>query len=275
MSPARLAVRPTPAEATQPIRGEVRGVEYFVVGNGGPVTLFAHGIGGSISETRPLATELAGTRVFLHFRGHQGSAPIPEGWDYPSLAEDIRAVADEVGATRAAGISMGAGALLRVVAEDANRFERLAFIMPAALTQARGDGAIERLHRMSDAVHAADEALLTELILQDVPAHLRSTRAPQLLAARRARDLLMIEPAHAKADVRPIEDLADLIHVHAPTLVLSQRDDSLHPAEIAQTLANWLPNSELVELAPGGVFWTEHTTARYLIAEHLTPGINK
>ena len=96
-------------------RGRVGDVAYTVLGQGGPVTVFAHGLGGSSAETRPLASRVPGTRVLLSFRGHGDSGPLPGGWDYDVLADDLRAVADETGATCAVGLSLGAGALLRLL----------------------------------------------------------------------------------------------------------------------------------------------------------------
>ncbi len=69
--------------------GLVDGVEYTVLGSGGPVTLFAHGLGGGRSETRPLAGRVSGTRVLLSFRGHGGSDALDGGWDYDVLAHDV------------------------------------------------------------------------------------------------------------------------------------------------------------------------------------------
>ncbi|MGB8650376.1 MAG: alpha/beta fold hydrolase, partial [Mycobacteriales bacterium] len=101
-----MTLAPAPA-------GRLGGVSFVALGEGDPVTVFAHGLGGSISETRPLATRVDGTRVLLDFRGHGDSDLLVRGWDYDTLADDLLAVADAVGATRAVGLSLGAGALLR------------------------------------------------------------------------------------------------------------------------------------------------------------------
>ena len=57
----------------QESKGKIAGVEFFVFGTGDPVTVFAHGLAGSVSETKPLAMPLKGTRVLFNFRGHGGS----------------------------------------------------------------------------------------------------------------------------------------------------------------------------------------------------------
>ena len=67
--------------------GKIEGVEFFVFGTGDPVTVFAHGFGGllPVSETKPLAMPLKGTRVLFNFRGHGGSDALADGWDYDLL----------------------------------------------------------------------------------------------------------------------------------------------------------------------------------------------
>ena len=44
----------------QESKGKIAGVEFFVFGDGDPVTVFAHGLAGSVSETKPLAMPLTG-----------------------------------------------------------------------------------------------------------------------------------------------------------------------------------------------------------------------
>lgn len=254
---------------TQIDRGRVGGVEYVVLGSGDPVTLLAHGLGGSTAETRPLATDLAGTRVLLHFRGHGDSAPLDDGWDYDVYADDLRSVADAVGATRALGLSLGAGALLRLLTATPDRFDRLAFVLPAALDRSRVDGATARLDRLAAAMRVGDVARLTELLLQEVPAPLRGSRSARVLSERRARALAFTEPPCPRTAVRPIEDLAVLERIRTPSLVLGQEGDELHTVAIARTLASGLPDASLHVLPAGGVFWTDRFRARELLAAHL------
>jgi pimeloyl-ACP methyl ester carboxylesterase len=155
------------------------------------------------------------------------------------------------------------------VAATPGRFERLAFVLPAALDRGRSDGATERLHRLAAAMRANDVDRLTTLLLAEVPPPLRQHRAARVLTARRARELAGTEPPEPRTDVRPLESLADLTAVVAPSLVLAQHDDDLHTVEIAETLAEALPNAELVVLPAGGIFWTARFEARDVLARHL------
>lgn len=249
--------------------GRVGGVEYVMLGSGAPVTVLAHGLGGSTEETRPLASAMPGTRVLLHFRGHGDSAPLEDGWDYAMLADDLRSVADAVSATRALGLSLGAGALLRLLAETPDRFERLAFVLPAALDRSRSDGATARLDRLASAMRAGDVERLTELLLLEVPPELRPSRAAQALSRRRAQALAFTDPPYPRPAVRPLEDLSVLRSVETSSLVLAQEGDELHQVAIARTLTDSLPNAVLQVLPPGGVFWTDRFRARELLAAHL------
>ncbi|MET0422462.1 MAG: alpha/beta fold hydrolase, partial [Actinoplanes sp.] len=111
--------RPTLPEPPTEIFSTPAGVrlERLVTGVGVPVTVFAHGLAGDIAGTRPLASAVAGRRVFFHFRGHGRSDAPPGPWSFGDLAQDLRAVADQTGATRALGVSMGSAALARLLSE--------------------------------------------------------------------------------------------------------------------------------------------------------------
>ncbi len=251
------------------VYGLVHGVEFSVLGAGLPVTVFAHGLGGSRAETRPLASKVRGTRVLLSFRGHGASDALVDGWDYDVLADDLRAVADHVGATACVGLSLGCGALLRVLRDEPERFERLAFVLPAALDSARADGATLRLHSLGDAIDRGDVAAVTALLLAEVPAELRSRRGVPLLLGRRAQDLVRRPAPLPRGVDRPLVDRAVLARVAARCLVVGQADDPLHPATLATELAAALPLADLLQLPAGGVFWTAAASAQAALAHHL------
>jgi pimeloyl-ACP methyl ester carboxylesterase len=255
--------------ATALTDGTVRGVEYTVLGAGGPVTLFAHGLGGGRSETRPLAAKTSGTRVLLSFRGHDGSAALDGGWDYDVLADDLRTVADHVGASRCVGLSLGGGALLRVLRDEPDRFERLAFVLPAALDSTRSDGATVRLRSLGHAIDRGDATEATALLMAEVPEALRDRRGVSLLLGRRAADLVTRPAPVPRGEDRPLSDRSVLSRVTAPTLVIGQDADPLHPLALARELAELLPNASLLELPEGGVFWTDAARAQSALADHL------
>ena len=249
----------------------VSGVQVEIVGSGLPVSVFAHGLGGSSSETRPLAARIPGTRVLLTFREHGSSDRIDGGWTYDHLADDLAHVADAVDATRAVGLSLGAGALLRLLTRTPGRFERIAFVMPAALDATRDDLATARLHRLGQAIRDGNQPGVVELLMDDVPEQVRSRGGVRVLVDRRARDLLGRTPPYPRNSDAPLADLTQLRGVSAPALVVAQREDPLHPSAVAHLLADSLPHATVLELEPGGVFWTETRRAQDALADHLGP----
>ncbi|MCW2500441.1 MAG: hydrolase [Frankiales bacterium] len=252
-----------------PTSGTLGGVSFVVLGEGGPTTVFAHGLGGSIAETRPLATRVAGTRVLLDFRGHGDSAVLEDGWDYDLLADDLLAVADHVGATQAVGLSLGSGALLRALARDPGRFTKVAFVLPAAIDSARRDGATERLHRLGAAIERQDARATADILLEELPDEVRRRRGVDALVLRRAGQLVTKPAPAPRHEDRPLPDRSVLARLTCPALVLAQTDDPLHPADLAAELAAALPASELVVLPEGGVFWTAAREAQSALARHL------
>jgi 3-oxoadipate enol-lactonase len=247
----------------------IGGVHVAVVGDGLPVTVFAHGLAGSSAESRPLAARTPGTRLLLTFRGHGVSEPLTAGWTYDDLADDLAGVADAFAATRAVGLSVGAGALLRLLSRDPDRFDRLAFLLPAALDETRADPATDQLLRLADAVIAGDEAAVVHLLLADVPPSVRARVGTRLLLGRRARALMAGAPPYPRGTDAPLAALEQLTHVHAPAVVITQDADALHPADVGARLAASLPDAELLQLPPGGVFWTATRQVQDVLAAHL------
>lgn len=249
----------------------VGGVAVDLVGDGLPVTVFAHGLGGSSAETRGLAARLSGTRVLLTFRGHGRSDALDGGWSYDGLADDLLAVADATGADRVCALSLGSGALLRALTRDPHRFVRLACVLPAALDGDRTDGATLRVRQVGDAIDAGDVDAVAALLLADVPPEWRVRRGVAALLRRRAAALCERPAPRPMSAERPLTSRTALAGVPAPALVVAQQGDPLHSTEVAADLAAALPVSELLVLPPGGVFWSAARRAQDALAAHLTP----
>jgi pimeloyl-ACP methyl ester carboxylesterase len=222
-------------------------------------------------ETRPLAVRTPGTRVLLTFRCHGASAGIEGGWTYDDLADDLLEVADAFGATRAVGLSLGAGALLRLLSRTPDRFERVAFVLPAALDESRDDHATARLLRLGDALVAGDEEHVVGMLLEEVPLQMRDRGGVRILVDRRARQMLGSAPPYPRrGSDAPLTHLDALGRIAAPALVIAQADDPLHPSSLAAQLTAALPHADLLLLEPGGVFWTETRRAQDALADHLS-----
>jgi len=266
--------RPTlPAPPTEQV-ATPHGVEleWSITGEGEPVTVFAHGLASSISETRPLGSAVTGRKVFFHFRGHGRSAAPAGRWTYADLARDLRAVADLAGATRAVGASLGAGALCRLLADNPGRFDRAVFFLPAALDEPRPAAAQQRLTALLEALESGDAASVAEVISQEAPPQVRNT--PAVWAFLRQRlDQLMRDGLAAGVAGLPEEvavtDTAALAAVSAPCLVIGCRGDELHPVQVAERLAEALPDATLQVYDRPGVLWTQRADLRERISSFL------
>jgi 3-oxoadipate enol-lactonase len=247
-------------------------LEYLVTGLGDPVTVFAHGLGNGIAETRPLGSAVTGRRVFFQFRGHGRSAAPGGRWTYADLARDLRAIADLSGATRALGVSLGAGALCRLLADHPDRFERVVLFLPAVLDKPRPVAARERLDALLVAIEAADAAEVANVLAQDIPPSMRNNPAAWSFLRQRMETLMGDGLAPGLASLPEqvaVTDRDALTSVRAPVLVIGTVGDDLHPAAVAEQIAALLPNSTLHIYEKPGVLWTQRADLRDRIATFL------
>ncbi|HEX6967958.1 MAG TPA: alpha/beta hydrolase [Micromonosporaceae bacterium] len=254
-------------------------LEQLVTGAGEPVTVFAHGLGGSIATTRPMGSAVNGRRVFFQFRGHGRSDAPPGPWSYQDLARDLRAVADLNSATRAVGVSLGAGALCRLLADSPERFDRVVFFLPAVLDTPRPEAARARLRGLLDAIDAADAAALAAALAEELPSAVRDTPAGLAYLRQRIDQLLRhgLAPAlDTLPDQTAVPDRAALAAVTVPALVIGCRGDDLHPAAVAEQLAAVLPAATLHVYDGPDVFWSHRADLRRRISTFLNerPGID-
>ncbi|MCU1589321.1 MAG: alpha/beta hydrolase fold protein [Frankiales bacterium] len=240
-----------------------------VTGSGQPVTVAAHGLGASVAETRPLLSGITGTRVFYAARAHAGD--VPEPFTYRDLGDDLLTVADHHDATRALGVSMGAGAILSVLSRHPARFEKVVLFLPGAIDRPRTDDAVRRFAVLVDAIHNRDEDGVRDFVEGELPPELRPGAAGYI--KDRARFLLSspgIPTAVASLPpVTPVDDRSSLAAVAADVLVLAQEGDPLHPAQVARDLAAVLPKARLTVFERPGVMIRERSRLRALISDFL------
>lgn len=247
-------------------------IEYLVTGNGEPVTVFAHGLSGSIAETRPLGSGVTGTRVFFHFRGHGESASPPGAWSYDDVGAELAAVADHFGARRALGASMGAGAILNVLAKEPDRFDRAVLFLPAVLDHIPPDAPVNRLTALADAIDAEDVERLTEMLVEDQPPPVRAMPAVHDYMRLRAEGLVGTAVSQAVRSIPlsvPVTDRAVLSAVNVPVLVVGQEGDPVHLDSIAREIAAALPNAQLHVFPENGGVWLARDQLRDVIAGFL------
>jgi 3-oxoadipate enol-lactonase len=221
-------------------------------GEGDPVTVFAHGLTNSCMELAAFTPMAPGTKVRFCFRGHAHSGtPEPGHYRFSDFAADLDAVAETYGATRAVGTSLGQGAITHLLARDPERFERIVFVMPAALDLGLADH--ERFDRVADLLETLPVEEAVERIVADSKRVADYAEEPWL----RELDLFLWQDLNATGVARSIREITRdvaigdrelLRRVSAPTLILCQEGDEIHPAELGRILADLLPNAELIVL---------------------------
>jgi len=223
-----------------------------VEGEGKPVTVFAHGITSSSREIAPFGWRTSGTRILFDFRGHGRSESPPEsaGYDYPSMRRDLEFVADRFQATRALGVSMGAGATINLLADRPDRFERLVFFIPARI-DAPTRASQERYPVLAHLLETRPLEEVADLTIDAPESEALFAVRPAWRDLVRARVLAMNATGVPRAlrafvDGRPpVADASALRRVQAPALVLGHENDPIHPADVARRLGELLPNADV------------------------------
>jgi 3-oxoadipate enol-lactonase len=219
-----------------------------VLGEGEPVTVIGHGLTQSRRDLSLLAPFLPGTKVLFDFRGHgESDRPGPGSYSMDHFAADVDNVAAAVGATCVAGTSLGAGATLRLLCHEPDRFEKLVIVLPARL-QAEARSGLLRLAYLLEAhplQEAADIAIAEEEaagIFDGFPAA-KDIRRYSILGMNRDGIPLAIREC---VDDPPIRDPELIERVTAAALVVAQEGDPVHDADVARELAKMLPRAELL-----------------------------
>ena len=215
-----------------------------VDGTGEPVTVFAPGLTNSGMELAAFTPFAPGTKVRFCFRGHgHSSSPARGAYRFADLARDVEAVADAYGATCAFGTSMGAGAITHLLGRDPTRFERIVFLLPAALDVPLFD--TSSFDRTADILETLEKEQALERVIRE------GGGQPWM------RDLAMMlwqdaDPVGIARAIREvvrdvaIDDRERLRAVEAPVLLICQRRDRIHPVAVGEALAEVLPNAELL-----------------------------
>ena len=223
-----------------------------VDGTGAPVTVLAHGLTNSCMELAAFTPLAPGTKVRFCFRGHGHSSAPPAGsYSFADFASDLDVVARTYDATNVVGTSLGAGALVHLLGADPGRFQRLVFLLPAALDRPIGDHAM--FDRTADLLETLPRPDAIEAILRESGRERNYDQNPGL----REFDLLLwqdMRPEGVARSIREvvrdvaIEDRERLRAVTAPALIIAREGDVIHPAAVARALAELMPNAELVML---------------------------
>jgi 3-oxoadipate enol-lactonase len=247
-------------------------VEQLVSGVGDPVTVFAHGLAGDISGTRPLGSAVAGRRVFFHFRGHGRSEAPPGPWSFEDLAGELSMVADLAGATRAVGVSMGAAALCRLIAASPGRFERVVLYLPAPLDGSRAPASAQRLDRLLASVESGEAAMIADAVEQEMPPSVRNTPAGWSFLRQRVEQLQRDGLSPEVESLWSAPALAEewmLKEFRGRALVIGCVGDEVHPVGWAERIAGLLPGAELEVFDHPAIMWSNRAALRERVSEFL------
>jgi pimeloyl-ACP methyl ester carboxylesterase len=211
-----------------------------------------------------------GTRVFFAFRD---SSALPAEWTYRDLADDFEAIADAHRASRAVGVSLGAGALTRLVTAEPARFERLVFFLPAVLDRPRPAPAQDRFAAMLAALEAGDEQRLASVVELEVPPAAAGSAAARAYVRQRVAALQrpgVADQLRRLPGLTAVDSAEALQRVATPALVVGCHGDPLHPAGVAERLAAALPNADLHLYPEPGILWTRRAELRTRLSTFLS-----
>ena len=242
------------------------GVDCLVNGSGRPVTVFLPGLGGAISHLRPLGGGVPGTRIFCELAGDDAAE------DFAGLSAALRTVADRFDADRVLGVSLGAGAVLRLLSETPDRFARAVIFQPSVLCEVAAPRRAKTTSFLELASSGDLEALATRLD-QEVPAGVRDVRQSREASVVRAERLARPEGLRLLKNLAdgdpPVYDPELLRAVTAEVLVVAAQDDPVHPVSVAQEIAELIPRARLTVFPTPAPLFDSRAELRGLLSGFL------
>lgn len=247
------------------------GITFNYLDEGDPSGLpfvFQHGLGGDAGQPSGVFSPPAGVRLLsMDSRGHGETHPLgdPEKLAFSTFADDVAALMDHLGleSVVVGGISMGAGVALNLTSRHPERVRALVLSRPAWLggpmpkQNARVYFLIAKLIREHGPEAGREEFLRSEAyerVEEKSP-----PGAASLLGEfdrKRAEGTFEIyERLPASVPVPPGFELANLA---VPTLVLANRQDSIHPLDFGKEMAWGIPGARFEELTPKSVDEERH-----------------
>lgn len=211
---------------------------------------FQHGLGSNLAQPQGLLSDLKGVQLIsMDCPGH-GAAELPASTQ-PSFAlysQQVIGLMDRLGISKAifGGISMGAGISTYISIHYPERVKGLVLIRPAWLDQGQPDNlkilltAADFIEQESN-IEGFQELSAFQAIRAAVPNAAKSvlgvfaeTQRPEIARVLRAM-----------VNDQPFDEIKRLQQIEAPTLVIGNDDDPLHPYSMAAAMAQHIPNSRL------------------------------
>jgi pimeloyl-ACP methyl ester carboxylesterase len=240
---------------------------YRESGDGVPF-IFQHGLGADANQTFELFQPPAGMRLLtFDSRGHGETRPLgpEEKISIKIFSDDLLAFMRHLGIERAiiGGISMGAAIALHFALTHRERVIGLVLSRPAWLDESRSDNlkvfaTIAEFIRKYGAWEGAQrfqQTIAYQEVLKVSPDNANSLLG-QFAHPRAEETVAKLEriPAHI-----PKHSRAEWQSIRAPTLVLANQQDAIHPFDFGEVLAREIPGARLVEITPKSVSKERHT----------------
>jgi pimeloyl-ACP methyl ester carboxylesterase len=229
--------------------------------------VFQHGLGGDLSQPFSVYKPAAGVRLIgFDFRGHGDTRPLGDETKLTidGLADDLVALLDHLEIEQAVvgGISLGSAVSVNAALRYPERVSALVLSRPAWIDRPvpenvrlystiakllQSVGAREGLERFRRTAEFQAMERESPDCAKSLLGQFEQPRAEEC-AARLAR-LVVQTPCHDRELYRTIK---------VPTLVLGNRQDPIHPWDLAETLAGLIKDAELREITPKSVSLEQH-----------------
>lgn len=244
-----------------PKRMLVNGVELAVsvAGQGIPL-IWGHGLMGSMAgddlagflDWQQLAEQAQEIRYDARGHGTSGASDSPSDYTWPRLADDMLAIADQLGLDRfvAGGQSMGCATALYAALAAPQRIRGLVLVTPPTAWETRAEQSA-MYEQMAALVDREGTAGLAALMAQQAPAMtppLLLELAPDLgavmgrmLSGYDPRTLALVLRGAKLTDLPPREQIRTIA---APALILAWAGDRGHPVSTTTELQALLPRAQ-------------------------------
>jgi pimeloyl-ACP methyl ester carboxylesterase len=234
---------------------------YLDQGQGTPF-IFQHGLGGTVQQPADVYAPVPGIRFLaVDCRGHGETRPVgdPAQWGFNTFADDVLALLTHLGERQAVvgGISMGAGIALNFALRYPESALGLVLVRPAWLDSPlppnlRLYPVMAGLIRQYGPAEALDRFRATGALdkVRAVSPDVADSLAGQFAEARAAEAVARLEQLPNDA---PNRRRAEWRTIRAPTLVLANKMDPVHPYDYGQTLAAAIPGAAFREITPKSV----------------------
>ncbi len=237
-------------------------ISYLEMGEGS-LFLFQHGLTADAGQIGQLLSLLTGIKVVcMECPGHGKSLfTHDEEVSFDAYADQVVQLLHQLGYDRLflGGLSMGAGIALNIALRYPTICRGLFLLRPAWLDQSSPKH-LRILVEASTYMTSSEgkNQCLTSGLLKNISKELPLAAESILGIFSQEKQAQLPQVIKKMVNDRPIEDLAQLKNINVPCAIIGNDDDPLHPYEVATTLHQHLPESELYKVVSRYTDPTQH-----------------